>query len=303
MRRLLGGATLAALAACGGGDEAAEVPAGTTLANGAVCTSAAAEAGAAQTIEGFLDGLPYGTPTGEAKREVVEAILRTCRVFSPTALAQRDCWALLASAILKESSYDAEATVTDAYAKRTVEGRTAEDPTVGLLQIRFSATVHDVARFAPPDALACVGCALPEEIRNHVEEPGDSTFWAVTGPTAHRGVMTSRACNVAMGAWYYFTNATGNGDPAKPAYAEQVCGGEATGANLVTGLRSHLRGPDGANGVVADEAALDALRTTDPDSFEYVGEIRTRFDAMVGARAGAHPFFTALAPERARYCR
>lgn len=302
VRRALG-ATLLVLAACGGGSEGGGAPSGTTLASGAACTSSASEPEAAATIGGFLDGLPYGNPSGEAKREIVEAILRSCRVLSPAALAQRDCWALLASAILKESSYDAEANVVDEYAKRAVEGQRAEDPTVGLLQIRFSATVHDVTRFAPADALACAGCALPEELRARAEDAGDSAFWAVTGPTAHRGVMTNRACNVFMGAWYYFTNATGNGDPAKPAYAEQVCAGEGTGANVVTGLRSHLRGSDGANGIVGDEAALAKLRADDPDSYEYVTEIRARFDAMVGAREGGHPFFTRLAPERARYCR
>jgi hypothetical protein len=301
------GVTALVAVACGtgdgGGGGGARDPAATTLANGITCTSAAADPDSAKAIGDWLDALPYGNPTGDARAEIVEAVLRTCQVFAPAGLPKRRCWAHLASAMLKESSYDAAVVVTDDYAKRSVEGRDADDPTVGLLQIRFSATVHDVAEFAPEGALACIGCPLPEEVRVRVGEPGDSAFWAVTGPTTYRSLLTRRACNIAMGAWYYYVNATGNGDPGKPTYAADYCGGRGTAANLVTGLRSHLLGPDGANGVVRDAAAFEALRATDAGSYEYVSEIKARFDAMIGPTSGTHPFFEPLVPEPARYCR
>jgi hypothetical protein len=269
------------------------------------CTSAATEPQAAATIGGWLDALPYGNPTGAAKTEVVEAILRACHVFTPTSatFTKRHCWAHLVAAILKESSYDAALLGKDAYSKRAIGNQTANDPSVGLLQIRFSSTVKDYALLGRLDPMACIGCDIPPVLVQNATQSGDSAFWAVTGPTQYMSLMQKRACNVGFGAWYYYENATGNGSASKTTYAEEYCAGQGTAANLVTGLRSHLRGPDLGRGVVGSMAGVNALQATDPDSYAYVTEIKTRFDGMVGAVNGTHPFFVLLQPEKPRYCK
>ena len=103
---------------------------------------------------------------------------------------------------------------------------TADNPTIGLLQIRFSSTVHDFAAQGPQDRLACVGCTFPSTFATHASESGDSDFWAVSGPTQNLTLMESVACNVGMGAWYYYTYATGNGNPSKVTYLAQYCAGQ-----------------------------------------------------------------------------
>ena len=68
----------------------------------------------------------------------------------------RKCEAVLTSAIVAESSYTPTSVVVDSYATRTVGGVTANDPTVGLLQIRFSSTVHDYNYFGSLPKMAMV---------------------------------------------------------------------------------------------------------------------------------------------------
>lgn len=269
------------------------------------CTSAAAEPQAAAQIGTWLDQLPYGNPTGTAKTEVIEAILRTCHVFAPAnaAFTKKYCHAHLVAAILKESSYDPALLGKDAYSKRAIGNQTANDPSVGLLQIRFSATVKDYALLGHLDKMACIGCDIPQELVTNANQSNDSTFWAVTGPTKYMSLMQKRACNVGFGAWYYYENATGNGNGSKTTYAEQYCAGQGTSANLVTGLRSHLMGPDVGRGVIANIAGVNALQNSDSNSYEYVTEIKSRFDGMIGAVSGTHPFFVLLQPEKPRYCR
>ena len=269
------------------------------------CTSAAAEPQAAAQIGTWLDQLPYGNPTGTARAEVIEAILRTCHVFAPSnaAFTKKYCHAHLVAAILKESSYDPALLGKDAYSKRPIGNQTANDPSVGLLQIRFSATVKDYALLGHLDKMTCIGCDIPQELVTNANQSNDSTFWAVTGPTKYMSLMQKRACNVGFGAWYYYENATGNGNGSKTTYAEQYCAGQGTAANLVTGLRSHLMGPDVGRGVIANIAGVNALQNSDSSSYEYVTEIKSRFDGMIGAVSGTHPFFALLQPEKPRYCR
>jgi hypothetical protein len=276
-----------------------DAEAGTDL---GLCSSAALEPQAAATIDGFISTLPSDVPDAALRKQIVDIILRACHAFTPSAAGyeERYCWAHLVSAILKESSYNPQALVQDDYASRSIGGETANDPTVGLLQIRFSATVHDVAQFAPLDVMACIGCTLPSAlVQASNDQPGDSSFWAVSGPTDNMSLMTDPACNIAFGAWYYYMNATGNGRTSSPVYAKDYCDGNGVTANLVTGLRSHFLGPDKANGVINDISELDP----NDSSYEYVTDIKARFDPMIGTVSTTHPFFVPLAPEKSRYCR
>jgi len=281
--------------------------AGTTA---GACSGSTADPIGAATVSGYLDTLPYGNPTGTERSQIIDTILKSCDEFGPpssdTGWQPQYCWAHLVAAIEKESSYGASEDVLDTYGMRavTVNGasETANDPTIGLLQIRFSSTVHDFAAQGPQDRLACVGCTFPATFASHKSESGDSDFWAVSGPGQNLALMESVACNVGMGAWYYYTYATGNGNPAQVTTLAQYCGGQGTAANLITGLRSHLEGPAAANGVVADMTALSALQTSDNNAYKYVTSIKTWFDTMVGTVSGRHPFFIPLAPQIVQYC-
>jgi hypothetical protein len=274
------------------------------------CSGSTDDPAAAATISGYLDTLPYSDPTGTERSQVIDAIIKACVEFGPpptdTGWQPQYCWAHLVAAIEKESSYGQTEDVLDSYGKRTVTvggaSEAADDPTIGLLQIRFSSTVHDFAAEGPQDRLSCVGCTFPSTFASHASESGDSDFWAVSGPTQNLALMESVACNVGMGAWYYYTYATGNGNPSKVTYLAQYCQGQGTEANLITGLRSHLEGPAAANGVVADMSALTALMTSDSNAYSYVTTIKGWFDKMVGAVSGTHPFFIPLAPSTAQYC-
>jgi hypothetical protein len=274
------------------------------------CSGSTADPMGAATVSSYLDSLPYGDPTGTERSQIIDAILKSCYEFGPppsdTGWQPQYCWAHLVAAIEKESSYGASENVLDSYGMRTVTvngaSETASDPTIGLLQIRFSSTVHDFAGQGPLDRLACIGCTFPSTFASHKSESGDSDFWAVSGPTQNLALMESVACNVGMGAWYYYTYATGNGNPAQVTYLSQYCGGQGTAANLITGLRSHLEGPAAANGVVADMTALAALQSSDDNAYKYVTSIKGWFDTMVGAVSGTHPFFIPLAPQTVQYC-
>lgn len=273
---------------------------------GTGCGGTQADAAGAALVESYIESLPFGKPTGTGRAEVIDAILRTCELFTPTnaGFEKKHCYAHLVSAILKESSYDANLTEVDTYGKRAIGAQKANDPIVGLLQIRFSATVRDYAGLGHLDKLACIGCELPKELVDRKDESNDSAFWAVTGPTKHMSVMTKRACNVALGAWYYYVNATGNGNPSKTEYPFQYCGNVApTAATLVTGLRSHLMGSDVGRGAITTQAGVNALQNTDATSYDYVTQIKQRFDGALGALGGTHPFFVVLQPEKTKYCR
>lgn len=312
------GAGAGAAAASGGGargrvgdDDGGAAPAPTedgasSSPPAAGCGGSAAQPAQAAMVSGYIDTLPYA-PANDAKRaQIIDAILRTCEVFAPpsaTGFQKKHCYAHLAAAIHKESTYSPTVAVTDSYATRAIGNAKANDPTVGLLQIRFSSTVHDFVAHGPASALSCVGCNLPAALASHVNEGGDSSFWAVTGPTDYRSVLTSPACNVPLGAWYYYVNATGNGNATATTYIDGYCNGKGTSANLITGLRSHLNGPSGGRGVIADASGLSALQTTDGGGYQYVTTIKSWFDVMVGPSAGKHPFFFSLAPADSEYCR
>jgi hypothetical protein len=301
--------SLASLTLAGCGADEPRDPAGDLLAQagGSTCSGSTSDPAAAASISAFMDTLPYGAPESPLRDAIIDAIIRACHQFAPAASGPgwktEYCHAHLASAINKESTYDPELVVTDDYATRSVDGERASDPTVGLLQIRYSSTVHDYVANAPLETLACIGCRVPPSVEAHAGEPGDSPYWAVTGPSANMSLMQSVACNVGLGAYYYYMNATGNGAQAKPTYADGYCRGQGASGNLVTGLLSHLEGPSRGRGVLADMAAVEAGKESRPGAHEYVTTIKGWFDAMIPEPGNTHPFFIPLEPAPGRFCR
>jgi hypothetical protein len=266
-----------------------------------LCVGSADDPAAAATVGGFVDKVG-NPPSAPLRDQAVDAILRSCSAFAPPAAStpgwtREDCWAHLAAAIDVESSYDTTVAVTDAYATRGLGGGgQAADPTVGLLQVRFSSTVRDFARRGRLDSLACAGCTFPADFDAHLAESGDSSFWAVSGPWDHRAVMNDPACNIALGAWYYYLYATGNG-AAQTMHLDAYCTGQGVSANLVTGLLSHYLGPDNGRGIVSDMGSLWGA------AYDYVAAIKSLFDTMIPPAGGTHPFFVQLSPHPSQYCR
>jgi hypothetical protein len=242
---------------------------------------------------------------GANRDAIISAVVRTCEQFGPPAASNPGwkpeyCWAHLSAAMLKESSYTPTLNDTetspgrDQYSVRSLpSGKTAYDPTVGLLQIRFSSTVKDYNQYGPRAAMTAVGCTFPD--LGHTTEDGNSDFWAATGAKANMAMMTSVPCNVALGAWYYYVNATGQGTQNKTIYVYNYCTAGCgtscpTAATLTVGLLSHLNGPSGAY-------------RTDSGSLGYVNAIKTTFQqCMGGTMPSPDPFTVKLNPARAQYC-
>lgn len=272
------------------------------------CVTAATDPAAATTVGNYLTTLGAAGPQGTLRTKVIDAIVRACEMFGPPpsknpGWARNDCWAHLASEMLKESSYNQTSVVNDSYSKRTVAGQTAKDPTIGLFQIRFSSVVHNYVVQGPLDRLACVGCNLPASLSTHKNEPGDSTFWAVTGPTANLSTVEDVACNVGLGAWYVYLNATGNGKSTTATYLDSYCKGQGTAGNLITGFRSYVEGPSLGKGIIPNQAGVNALQSSDANVYNYVTAIKGSFDGMIPPGAGTHPFFVLLHPNPTQFCR
>jgi len=185
-----------------------------------------------------------------------------------------------------ESSYNPSASNLDDYGRRSLSaGGTANDPVVGLLQIRFSSTVQDYNYYGPLDKMAAIGCSWPAELSGHAT---DETFWATSGGTTYLAFMQDVACNIGLATWYYFVNATGNGG-STATYAYQYCQGQGTAGTLVIGLLSHLQGPGFAR-------PADASNT-------YVTGIKGRFTSLLGGTLPSpDPFTQSLSPEPSKYC-
>ena len=273
------------------------------------CVGAAQDPGAATTVSSYIDKLTGVTkPTGAARDQIVDAIIKSCHVFSPPTAKnpgweRKHCWAHLVSAIAKESSYNKDSVVSDSYAKRMIGGVQANDPTVGLLQIRFSSAVRNYAVIGDLENLSCVGCTIPATLISHKAEAGSTPYWAVTGPSQNLAFTKSVACNVGIGAWYYYVNATSNGKPNAVTFVGSYCAGQGTAANLVTGLRSYVRGPDVGFGVIPDINGVNALQGTDATVYNYITAIKASFDSMIPVAGGKHPFFLTLSPNPTQYCR
>lgn len=275
---------------------------------GTGCGGTDVDPGGAAMVEGYMDALPNPPPAGATRTAAVDAILRTCEVFGPdpaknAGWKKEYCYAHLVASVSKESAYNPTVKVNDAYATRAIGSQRANDPVVGLLQIRFSSTVHEVVALGNLERLACVGCPIPASVSARAAEPGSSPYWAVTGPTQNMSLMTNVACNVAMGAWFYYVASMGNGKASAVTYPDAYCAGSGTAGNVITGLLSHLKGFEGGRGFIANQAGLNALQGSDPGGYQYVTQIKTMFDGMVGPIAGAHPFFARLSPDTAAHCK
>jgi hypothetical protein len=153
--------------------------------------------------------------------------------------------------------------------------------------------VKDYNQFGPRAAMTAVGCNFPD--LGHTTEDGNSDFWAATGAKANMSMMTNVACNAALGAWYYYVNATGQGTQNKTIYVYQYCmagcGSSCpTAATLTVGLLAHLNGPSGAY-------------RTDSGSLGYVNAIKSTFQqCMGGTLPSPDPFTVKLNPSRTQYC-
>jgi hypothetical protein len=234
----------------------------------------------------------FGTPA--LFNKLVTAVVNACAAFAPTAFGAVDCEALLVSAMVAESSYNPNSVVFDTYSNGT-------DPTVGLLQVRFSSTVHDYNFYGPLATMANIGCPWPTNF------PTSTAASAWTNPGASgTAFMEDPACNVGLAAWYYLYNATCNGGASgSPVYIAQCCLGQGMAGTIEIGLLSHLRGPDPANPPGALDPYVQGIECcaggspTDTPCTGCTG----RFAAMVGGLPTPDPFRISLVPETSRYCR
>ena len=248
---------------------------GTSLATGGRPATGGAGTGGTTSIDpsvsaainACIDKLPYGGSTLSAAQRapIITAISNACAVFAPPGSQwQTWCQMFLVAAINAESSYNTQAGATGA----------SGDPSVGLLQIRFSSVVLDFANYGPVDALTRIGC----------------NFGTVTSNDSYAtksAMMLDVNCNVAIGAWYYFIFASGNGGPTV-VWVDQYCSGGGVAANLHVGMASFLMGGD---------AAHSSLAGAD----YYYNEIKSWFDPCV-TYTGTHPFELPIQPDTSKYC-
>jgi hypothetical protein len=255
-----GGTTATGGAASTGGS-------GSGGANGTGGTSSI-DPGASAAISACMDRLPYGGSTLSAaeRAPIITAIINTCAAFAPPgAQWQTWCQMFLVGAINAESSFDTQAGATGA----------AGDPSVGLLQIRFSSVVTDFANRGPVDTLTSIGC----------------DFGTVTSSDSYAtksAMMLDVNCNVAIGAWYIFVFASGNGG-SNTVWVDQYCAGGGVAGTLHIGMACFLMGAD---------AAHSSLSGAD----YYYNEIKGWFDPCV-TYSGTHPFELAIQPDTIKYCR
>lgn len=270
------------------------------------------------TATGALPDYAYNNiatnfPAGAAFDTLACSIAMSCLEFAPSeADWLRKCEAVLTSAIVAESSYNPNSVVMDSYSTRAVNGTTANDPTIGLLQIRFSSTVHDYNYYAPMDKIAAIGCTWPSELTTQTDDP---TFWATQGGASYIGFMQQVPCNIGLAAWYYLYNATGNGGTSA-VWIPNYCGGQGITGNMVVGLLSHLMGgnfprPADANNPYpwGIECCACGSPANDPCKSQCTADGCTgRFAALMGigtssARPSPDPFQEVLNPEPTKYCK
>jgi hypothetical protein len=226
--------------------------------------------------------------------KLVTAVVNACAAFAPTALGIVNCEAIIVSAMVAESSYNPASVVFDAFSNGT-------DPTVGLLQVRFSSTVHDYNFYGPLGAMANIGCPWPTNF------PTSTAASAWTNPGASgTAFMQDPACNVGLAAWYYLYNATCNGGASgNPVYIAQCCAGQGMAGNVVIGLLSHLRGPDPANPPGPLDPYVQGIECCagGNPAITACNGCTGRFAAMIGGLPSPDPFTIPLVPEPGKYCR
>ncbi len=222
---------------------------------------------ASSAINACMDLLPWGASdmSEEERAPIIAAIINVCAEFAPPGAEwQTYCQMFLVGAINAESSYQVNAGSVGA----------GDDPTIGLLQIRFSSTVRDFADFGPVDAMERIGC----------------DFGTVTSTDSYatKGeMMLDVTCNIALGTWYYFIFGSGNGGSDVVWVYEYCRGGGSTGS-LHIGMACHLMGA---------EAAHSSIEGAD----SYYDTIKGWFDPCV-TYSGTHPFELPIEPDRAKYC-
>jgi hypothetical protein len=232
-------------------------------------------------------------PVGPARDRLVDSIVGACAAFAPRLPDwQEYCEAIEASEIVAESSYNpgtptpgpptSGTVVYDSYA--TENG--SNDPTVGLLQVRFSSTVHDFNYYGPLPEIEAIGCNWPAALTTQADV---TSFWRTQGGTVDNlTFMEDPACNIPLACWYVFMNATGNGG-ANAVYANNYCDGMGVAGNVVVGLISYLEGPG-------------FTRPADPTN-SYPAGIKTQFAALLGGLPSPDPFGVTLSPDESVYCK
>jgi len=229
--------------------------------------TSAVDPNASAAINTCIDQLPYGGRdlSADERAPIVTAIINTCVEFAPPGEDwQSWCQMFLVAAINAESSFNPLAGTVGA----------GNDPSVGLLQIRFSSVVIDFANYGPVDALERIGC----------------DFGTVTSSDSYAtkgDMMKDVACNVGIGAWYYFIFASGNGG-SSVVWVDQYCSGRGVAGNLHIGMASFLMG---------GEAAHTSLSGAD----FYYNEIKD-WSAPCITYTGTHPFELPIEPDRGKYC-
>ncbi len=246
-------------------------------------------------------------PVGAARDRLACSIAMSCREFAPMETNWlRKCEALVTSAIVAESSYNPASVVNDSYSTRQVNGTTANDPTVGLLQIRFSSTVHDYNYYGPMAKMTSIGCSWPSALSSQAD---NATFWATAGGTTYLAFMQDVACNIGLATWYYLYNATGNGG-SSAVWISDYCAGRGVAGNMVVGLISHLMGGNFTRPADANNAypwGIECCACGNPSVCSCTG-CTGRFAALMGigtssSRPSPDPFQESLAPEVSKYCR
>ena len=265
-----------------------------------------------KTAIGALPNYAYSNikknfPPGAAFDRLACSIAMSCQMFAPVETDWlRKCEAVVTSAIVAESSYNPVSVVTDTYATRTVGTVTANDPTVGLLQIRFTSTVHDYNYNGPMAKMATIGCSWPPELAAQADT---NTWWATSGGTTYLSFMQDVACNIALATWYYFYNATGNGG-ASAVWISNYCKGQGIAGNMVVGLMSHLQGGSFVRPADANNPypwGIECCSCGSPSGCACTG-CTGRFAAFMaigtsGARPSPDPFQEVLNPEPTKYCK
>ena len=264
------------------------------------------------TAVGALPNYAYSNikknfPAGAAFDKLACSIAMSCVEFAPMESDWlRKCEAVVTSAIVAESSYNPTSVVTDSYATRALTGATANDPTVGLLQVRFSSTMHDYNYNGPMAKMAAIGCAWPPELQTQADT---GNFWSTEGGTTYLSFMQDVACNIGSAAWYYFYNATGNGG-ASAVWIANYCKGQGIAGTMVTGLLSHLEGgnyPRPADPNNAYPWGIECCSCGNPSGCTCTG-CTGRFAAFMGigttaSRPTPDPFQEVLSPEPTKYCK
>jgi hypothetical protein len=266
-----------------------------------------------KTAAGALPGYAYTNitknfPAGPAFDRLACSIAMSCVEWAPMEINWlRQCEAVLTSAIVAESSYVPSEVVNDTYSTRSLsDGTKATDPTVGLLQIRFSSTVHDFNYYGPMAKMTAIGCSWPAALTTQTDS---QDFWATQGATTYLAFMQDVACNIGLASWYYFYNATGNGG-ASAVYIAQYCAGNGTGGTMVEGLLSHLEGgayPRPADDTNAYPWGIECCSCGNPSGCTCTG-CTGRFASLMGigtsaSRPSPDPFLQTLAPEPSKYCK